>query len=108
MLSMPARLKLAEGGKGILKTVSRGIVPDPVIDRSKAYFPVPALKFVRGPLLEFMRDTLNSRASRERGLFQRDFVDILLDQPDQHFTRLQGSKLWHITLLELWLQQHMG
>ncbi|MEM6984979.1 MAG: N-acetylglutaminylglutamine amidotransferase [Pseudomonadota bacterium] len=108
VLSMPARLKLAEGGKGILKTVSRGIVPDPVIDRSKAYFPVPALKFVRGPLLDFMRDTLNSRASRERGLFQRDFVDILLDQPDQHFTRLQGSKLWHITLLELWLQQHLG
>lgn len=105
VLSMPTRLKLSQGGKGILKTVSRGIVPDAVIDRSKAYFPVPALKFVRGPLLDFMRDTLNSQACRERGLFQRGFVDILLDQPDQHFTRLQGSKLWHIALLELWLQQ---
>ncbi len=106
-LGMPAHLKLASGGKGVLKQVSRGIVPDAVIDRSKAYFPVPALKFIRGPLLDFMRDTLNSQVSRERGLFQRQFVDILLDQPDEHFTRLQGSKLWHIALLELWLQQHI-
>lgn len=107
-LSMPTHLKLAKGGKGILKTISRGIVPDPVIDRGKAYFPVPALKFVRGKSLNFMRDTLNSRACRERGLFQREFVDMLLDQPDQHFTRLQGSKLWHIALLELWLQQQLN
>jgi len=107
-LSMPTHLKLQQGGKGVLKSVSRGIVPDSVIDRSKAYFPVPALKFVRGPLLDFMRDTLNSQACRERGLFQRPFVDILLDEPDTHFTRLQGSKLWHIALLELWLQQHLG
>lgn len=107
-LSMPTHLKLAKGGKGILKTISRGIVPDPVIDRIKAYFPVPALKFVRGKSLNFMRDTLNSQACRERGLFQREFVDMLLDQPDQHFTRLQGSKLWQIALLELWLQQQLN
>ncbi|MEM9601349.1 MAG: N-acetylglutaminylglutamine amidotransferase [Pseudomonadota bacterium] len=107
VLSMPARLKLAQGGKGVLKAISRGIVPDAVIDRSKAYFPVPALKFVRGPLLEYMGDILNSQACRERGLFQRDFVDILLAEPDQHFTRLQGSKLWHLALTELWLQQQL-
>ncbi|MEM7379265.1 MAG: N-acetylglutaminylglutamine amidotransferase [Pseudomonadota bacterium] len=108
VLSMPARLKLAQGGKGVLKSISRGIVPDAVIDRSKAYFPVPALKFVRGPLLEYMGDILNSQACRERGLFQREFVDILLAEPDQHFTRLQGSKLWHLALLELWLQQQLN
>jgi asparagine synthase (glutamine-hydrolysing) len=35
-------------------------------------------------------------------------VEKLLFEPDQHFTRLQGSKLWHLALLELWLQTHVG
>ncbi len=104
---MPSRLKLAQGGKGILKDVSRGLVPDAIIDRPKAYFPVPALKFVRGEVLDFMRDILNADACRHRGLFNRAYVDKLLAEPDQHFTRLQGSKLWHLALLELWMQQHI-
>ena len=104
---MPARLKLAHGGKGVLKDISRGIVPDAIIDRPKAYFPVPALKFVRGEVLDFMRDILNADACRQRGLFNRAYVDKLLAEPDQHFTRLQGSKLWHLALLELWMQQHI-
>lgn len=75
-----------------------------MIDRPKGYFPVPALKFVRGEFLAFMRDIVNSRACRERGLFQRAYLDRLLAAPEAHLTRLLGSKLWHAALLELWLQ----
>ena len=32
---IPPSLKLADGGKGILKAAARGIVPDAVIDREK-------------------------------------------------------------------------
>jgi len=101
---MPPELKLQSGGKHILKAVARGRVPDAVIDRPKGYFPMPALKYVRGEFLDFMRDILNSNACRTRGVFERAYVDKLLDAPDQHFTRLQGSKLWHLALLEYWLQ----
>jgi asparagine synthase (glutamine-hydrolysing) len=101
---MPAELKLRDGGKYALKKISRGVVPDSVIDRPKGYFPVPALKFVRGEFLEFMQDTLNSQKCRERGLYQRSYVDKLLAKPDEHLTRIQGSKVWHLTLLEHWLQ----
>ena len=38
----PPELKLAHGGKGVLKEAARGVVPDAVIDRPKGYFPVPA------------------------------------------------------------------
>jgi len=78
-----------------------------VIDRPKGYFPMPALKFVRGDFYEFMADVLNSRCSRERGLFSRDYIDCLLAQPESHYTRLNGSKLWHSALLEYWLQIHL-
>ena len=102
----PADIKLKSDGKYLLKRVARGLVPDAVIDRPKGYFPMPALKYVRGEFLEFMRDILNSRACRERGLFDRDYVDLLLDAPEMHHTRIMGSKLWHLALLEFWLQRH--
>lgn len=101
---MPPSLKLKEGGKFPLKALARGIIPDAVIDRPKGYFPVPALKYVRGEFLERMRDILNSQACIDRGLFQRGYIDKLLAAPEAYLTRIQGSKLWHLALLEWWLQ----
>ncbi len=103
----PPALKLREGGKYPLKAMARGLLPDAVIDRPKGYFPMPALKYVRGHFLAMMRDLLCSRACRERGLYRRDYVDMLLAAPDMHHTRIQGNKLWHLALLELWLQRHV-
>jgi len=109
---VPPELKLGTGegglgGKHILKQISRGLLPDAVIDRPKGYFPMPALKYVRGEFLDFMRDLVDSPACRNRGVYQRDYVEKLLAAPDQHFTALRGSKLWHLALLELWLQTHV-
>lgn len=106
---MPPELKLREGGKFPLKAISRGLIPDTVIDRPKGYFPVPALKYVRGPFLEMMRGILMSEACIRRGLYQRGYVNKLLVAPEapEHFTRINGSKLWHLALLEWWLQVHV-
>ncbi len=101
---MPPALKLRDGGKYPLKAVARGLIPDAVIDRPKGYFPVPALKYLRGDFLEQMRALLDSHACRQRGLYRRDYVQRLLAAPDAHLTRIQGSKLWHLALLEWWLQ----
>jgi len=103
----PPGLKLRDGGKYPLKAIARGRLPDAVIDRPKGYFPMPALKYVRGEFLEFMRDILDSPACRRRGLYRRDYIDRLLAAPDRHHTRIQGSKLWHAALLEIWLQRHV-
>jgi asparagine synthase (glutamine-hydrolysing) len=103
----PPELKLREGGKYPLKAMSRGLLPDAVIDRPKGYFPMPALKYVRGGFLDLMRDLVNSRACRERGLYRREYLDMLLAAPDMHHTRIQGNKLWHLALVELWLQRHL-
>ncbi len=107
VIRMPPELKLRENGKYPLKWMARGLVPDAVIDRPKAYFPVPALKYVSGPFLDFMRDILSSRACRERGLYRQSYVELMLNSPQQQFTRLQGSKLWHLAALELWLQRNV-
>ena len=102
---IPAEMKLAEGGKYVLKEAARRVVPAEVIDRPKGYFPVPALKYLRGPFLELVRDVLNAPAARERGLFRRDYLDRLLADPERHITPLRGSKLWQVALLEFWFQE---
>jgi asparagine synthase (glutamine-hydrolysing) len=103
----PPALRLRDGGKYPLKAIARGRIPDAVIDRPKGYFPMPALKFVRGEFLAFMRDILDSPSCRQRGLYERQYVERLLAAPDRHHTRIQGSKLWHLAALELWLQRHL-
>ena len=102
----PAEFKLASGGKGVLKEAARSVIPHEVIDRPKGYFPVPALKYIQGEYLNFVRGILDSDRARHRPLFQRQYVDELLADPSTHITPLRGSKLWQVTLLEYWLQQH--
>ena len=51
-----------------------------------------------------MRALLDSDACRKRGLYRREYVEKLLADPEAHLTRIQGSKLWHLALLEWWLQ----
>lgn len=103
---IPAEHKVADGGKGILKAIGREVIPREVIDRPKGYFPVPALKYLRGPYFEFVSEILKSPRARERETFNRDYVNQVLEAPDEHITPLRGSRLWQMALLEYWLAIH--
>jgi asparagine synthase (glutamine-hydrolysing) len=106
-IRIPPAIKLKSGGKHVLKMIARDLLPDIIIDRPKGYFPVPALKFIRGEVLEFIRSVLCSEQCRNRGLYRRSHVEQLLAEPDQHYTPIMGSKLWHLALLEFWLQRNV-
>jgi asparagine synthase (glutamine-hydrolysing) len=101
---LPEADKLGDGGKGVLKAIARRLVPPEIVDRPKGYFPVPILKYIDGPVLSMIRDTLGTRAAQERGLFREAEVQRLLAEPARHLTPLRGSMLWQVALLELWLQ----
>lgn len=103
---VPLEIKLKDEGKGVLKDVARDVIPSAVIDRPKGYFPVPALKYIDGPVLDMTRDALSSRAASDRGLFRSEYLDSLFADPKAHITPLRGSELWQCALLELWLQSH--
>jgi asparagine synthase (glutamine-hydrolysing) len=101
---IPQQHKLGDDGKKVLKEAAREVIPAAVIDRPKGYFPVPALKYLQGSLLDYVRDALQSDTARQRNLYNMDYVDTLLAAPGDHITPLRGSKLWQLGLLELWLQ----
>ncbi|PKM20530.1 MAG: N-acetylglutaminylglutamine amidotransferase [Gammaproteobacteria bacterium HGW-Gammaproteobacteria-15] len=102
---MPHQLKLRDGGKYLLKQVAREIIPAGVIDRPKGYFPVPALRKMQGEYLQLAKEVFSQPVARQRQLFNMDYIDTMLARPEQFSGRF-GSKLWQVTLLEMWLQQH--
>jgi asparagine synthase (glutamine-hydrolysing) len=102
----PPELKLAHGGKGVLKDASRKLLPAEVVDRKKGYFPVPGVRHLSGGLLGAVREALLSRAARERELFRPTYVQKLLDAPNELRSTLGVNTTWQLGLLELWLQKH--
>lgn len=103
-MQIPPALKLQGGGKYPLKVIARKLLPAVVIDRPKGYFPVPVLKHLQGPLNNLITKVLDSEPCRARNLYNRSYIDHLKNHPENLFTPIQGNKLWHLTLLELWLQ----
>ena len=102
---MPHELKIKDGGKYLLKEVARDIIPHEVIDRPKGYFPVPALRNMQGPYLALARQVFSQPQARQRGLFDMDYIDHMLAHPEKYRGPF-GSKLWQVTLLEMWLTEH--
>jgi asparagine synthase (glutamine-hydrolysing) len=103
---VPARLKVSGGGKHVLKEAARRFVPAEVIDRPKGYFPVPALRYLRGPFLDFVRDIFSQSSARHRGIYQEAFVEHMLAKPEAEMSPKGHSRLWQAALLEGWLQTH--
>jgi asparagine synthase (glutamine-hydrolysing) len=101
---IPADLKVKDGGKYILKEAARRFVPAEVIDRPKGYFPVPSLRYLRGPFLDYVRGLLCSSKARARGLYQENFVQHMLCHPEAEMSPKGHSRLWQAALLEGWLQ----
>jgi asparagine synthase (glutamine-hydrolysing) len=103
---IPYQLKVKEGGKYLLKQVARKLIPNQVIDRPKGYFPVPGLRNMQGPYLELAKQVFARPEARSRGLFNMEYIDAMLATPERQLCRF-GSRLWQVTLLELWLQLHL-
>ncbi|MER5741269.1 N-acetylglutaminylglutamine amidotransferase [Streptomyces sp. NPDC002262] len=102
----PPELKLAQGGKGVLKDAGRTVLPREVVDRPKGYFPVPAVHHLAPPVMARVRDALAAPAARARGLFREEYVASLLEAPDDHRAHRGQNTLWQVALLEIWLQTH--
>ena len=103
-LKIPPALKMREEGKYPLKKIARELLPSSVIDRKKGYFPMPALKYIQGDFLEFMSDILLSSCCRNRGIFDQKYINKVINSPRDYMTSLNGSRLWHLALLEFWMQ----
>jgi asparagine synthase (glutamine-hydrolysing) len=93
-ISMP-RLKVA------LKDLARSLVPHEVIDRPKMGFGVPLARWLRGPLREWMIDSLSPPRIANAGLLDPSklarSVSRLLNGRDE-----EQSRVWAAIMLSEW------
>lgn len=100
-------LHLKRNGKNILKSICDDLLPNDVITRKKGYFPMPALKYIRGEYYDFVYDILSSSKCYNRNLYNRDYIKKLLEKPNDYKTAIDGNKLWHAAATELWFQENL-
>jgi len=104
MLSIKGSDKIKHTSKYYLKKLSESFLKKEIIYRDKFYFPVPPLKIIEGKFYHYCKKVLNTDAALNRDIYNRKYIDRLLDEPNTHYTNLNGNELWHFTLLERWLQ----
>jgi asparagine synthase (glutamine-hydrolysing) len=102
--TIPPELKLkGVTTKYIFKKAMEGILPDQILYRPKRGFAVPLGRWFRGQLSSFMRDLLLSRRSIERGIFNRAYLERLIDMNDRG--RPLDLQLWTLISFELWCRR---
>jgi asparagine synthase (glutamine-hydrolysing) len=103
--SLPAALKIrGSQQKFILRQLMRDKLPRAVLTRKKIGFDIPAHDWLRGPLREFLVDTLEAGAAEHAELFNSE---VLLKFVRLHLERKAniGYHLWGLLILFLWMNK---
>jgi len=96
---MPPTTRFKGGdSKRIFREAVQPLIPEQVFNRrDKMGFPVPLAEWMKGPVGDFVGDTLLSSRARQRGLYRMDGVERLVTGG-----AIFDRKLWGLLSLELW------
>ena len=101
--TIPPKIKFKGGNsKILLKKLSKGILPDSIINRKdKMGFPVPLNNWMKsGPVKEYVSDLLLSQKSLGRGIFTKEYLTKLINSSGGPASR----DLWGAISLETWFK----
>jgi asparagine synthase (glutamine-hydrolysing) len=105
--SIPPQLKLHGAvEKYLLKRAVRDLLPPSIVDRPKSGMLVPVEAWFKGPLLSDARQRLLDGLTRY-GLFNRPYLERLLDGRIAGVRPRRGIKIWMLVTLESWLRGSM-
>ncbi len=99
---LPPRFKVRGAeGKVLLKRLARRWLPREVVDRPKVGFTVPLSPWFRGPLRDWVTETLLSPTCLSRGYYR---PEVLRHYVEDHLEgrRDRARELWTLLTLELW------
>jgi asparagine synthase (glutamine-hydrolysing) len=103
-MSIPSQLKLrGSSEKYLLKQAVRDLLPPAIIERPKSGMLVPVEGWFKGPLLNVARERLLDGLAGF-GLFERTYLERLLDGRMGALRPRRGVKMWLLLTLESWLR----
>lgn len=107
IFSLPANQKIREGmTKHVMRAALKGIVPERIRTRTdKIGFATPENRwFGRKPMLSYIKQIMNSRKTRNRGLIDCDKFSELLNANMEG--RINGGRaIWRAVNIELWFRK---
>lgn len=89
--------------KYILRKAMRGVLPDEVLQQTKAGFGAPVDYWLAHDLREMVDDLLSETRLRQRGYFEPAYVRRLIQEQRQGW-RNWSLQIWQLLTLELWHQ----
>jgi asparagine synthase (glutamine-hydrolysing) len=103
---LPERMKLRRGWttKYILRRSMKGVLPEPILKRSKMGFPVPIGAWFRGAFRPIIDEYVLSERAMSRNLFDRQFVRGMVER-HQAGAENHAERLWSLVNFEIWLRQ---
>jgi asparagine synthase (glutamine-hydrolysing) len=100
-----------KGGKTLLRTAMRGVLPDAIIDRPKKGFPIPIGSWLRTSLRQFTRDYLLARDSASSRYVDRQETARLVREHEQGAVD-RSQEIWTLLVFEFWhrhfIENHPG
>jgi len=103
--TIPSRLKRdTTGGKIILKSAVKDLLPNEILNKPKTGFGLPIAKWFRNDLAPMLKETLLDETSANRGLFEQQ---LLKKMSSEHIEgrRDWSNRLWAFLFLELWFRE---
>lgn len=103
---LPERMKLrGMTTKYILRESMKGILPEPILTRSKMGFPVPLDAWFRGSLAAMVDEHLLGERARSRGIFNQAYVERLVVEHRSGINH--AERLWMLMNFEMWQRQFL-
>ena len=90
-----------KGGKTLLRTAMRGVLPDAIIDRPKKGFPIPISSWLRTSLRQFTRDHLLAGDSACGRYIERRETARLVQEHEQGAVD-RSQEIWTLLVFEFW------
>ena len=111
-LSWPLSIKLHKQNlKAIPKAAMRDRLPDVLYQLPKRGFPTPLAIWLRGELIDWVRERLLGQHSKLNSLFRHDFLERLVEaylsswrKKIRPLDEIQTHRLWVLLSLETWLR----
>jgi asparagine synthase (glutamine-hydrolysing) len=104
--ALPDRMKLhGWTTKYVLREAMKGLLPEPILKRSKMGFPVPLGRWLRGEFRPLLDEFVVGERALARGLFRPDFLRQLVHE-HAGGSADHTDRLWTLVNLEMW-QRHL-
>ena len=104
--TLPDNMKIRDGeSKAVFRTMARKALPDTILNRKKAGFPIPYAEWFRGDLRQEVANLLLSSNSRIQEILTPNAITRTMESHVRGEDR--AKEIFCMVILELWMREFL-